>query len=306
MKKPILTPVNLGVALGYGIAGYFLKGGYDAFRFYLRSPTLEATAPAWVYLVTYPLGILRWPFGWQILIVGTVLTAGVASNLWKDSRWWVVTFSGPLLWTIWLGQIEIFPILGVILCTLVMKQKLHPAWLGVGWLALITKPQVGLGLLLVYTWWIWREMGIKAILWAGFSALAILAPTFLIWPEWVQNWSIAVRELNPTWWNATIWPYGLFALPLALLPIQMSRQRRLRMVSAASLLASPYFALYHCSTLLTFSSKPYDLLFSWLPVVIGLLFFEQWAGLGWILPAMILATDLFDLYRIRIKKIDKQ
>ena len=78
------------------------------------------------------------------------------------------------------------------------------------------------------------------------------------------------------------------------------------MVAAATLLASPYFALYHCTMMLTFSSKPYDLLLSWLPVFIGLLFFEQWAGLGWMLPALILATDIIDLYRIKMKKMDEQ
>ena len=39
------------------------------------------------------------------------------------------------------------------------------AWLGVGWHALITKQQVGLGLLLMSSWWIYREEGVKTILW---------------------------------------------------------------------------------------------------------------------------------------------
>lgn len=284
----------LGAAVGFGAACFFLPGGYDARQFYLHAPVADTTAPAWVYLLTYPLGLLPWPWGWGILTMGSIYLAGRAAefrNVGMYSKWWIVVFSAPMVWNVWLGQIEVFPIIGLLLSELVWRRRIHPLWLGAAWLGLLTKPQVGAGLLLVIGYWIWREQGWRAILWAAASSCGIALLTLALWPGWPLRWLIALRDLNPSWWNAAIWPYGLLALPLAFLSTAQPI-RRLRLVGAATLLASPYFALYHCAALLTLADSAWALALSWLPVVLGMTFFGEWMKLGWLLPFSILVMDL--------------
>jgi hypothetical protein len=299
-----INPALLGTAVGFGAACFFLPGGYDALRFYLHAPTAETTAPAWVYLLTYPLGLFPWPWGWAILTTVSVYLAGLRlSSVFPASGggkwWWVAVFGAPLVWNIWLGQIEVFPVAGLLLSGLVWKRRLHPLWLGLAWLGLLTKPQVGAGLLLIISAWVWQEQGKKAIFWAGLSAMGVILLTLALWPGWLFRWVAAVRALQPGWWNAALWPYGLAALPLAFLPLAMPPERRLRMVGAATLLSSPYFALYHCLTLTTLADTPLALAFSWLPVILGATLGGEWMKWGWLLPVSMLIMDVLGIIKER-------
>jgi hypothetical protein len=201
-----------------------------------------------------------------------------------------------VIWNFWLGQIELFPTVGLMLSLLVWRRQAHPAWLGVAWLALAAKPQVGLGLIALLTWWICRDQGLKVMFPAGAAAAGILLLTTLLWPNWLMIWLTAIQEFTPTWWDASIWPYGLLAWPVALLPVSMKPQRRLRMIASATLLGSPFFAYYHCATLMTLVEHPIALLLSWIPVT-GLLYLENWMRWGWVLPAAFLAIDFVEVYR---------
>jgi hypothetical protein len=233
--------------------------------------------------------------GWQFLTFISVLSAGVTGFVWANKRWWIVLVATPMLWNIWLGQIEVFPIVGLLLTGLILQRKIHVAWLGVSWLALLTKPQVGLGILIMQIYWIWRdtELRPRAFLYAIGVFAAVVALTVALWPSWIPNWLLTLRTFTPTWWNAAIWPYGLLAWPIVLVASQKtSHQQKLRMFSAASLLGSPYFALYHCTTLLTVTDSFAAILLSWGIVLIGNGMPEKWMKWGWLLPAGILVNDL--------------
>ncbi len=292
------TVILLGIALGYSVAVLFLPGGYDALTFYLRAPFPNTTAPAWVYLITYPLSLLGWPLGWQLIAFITVLSAGLAGFVWGNKRWWIVMVSAPFLWTVWLGQIEFIPILGIVLTGLVLQKRIHIAWLGPSWLALMSKPQAGLGVLILQGLWLWREQQSekRGLLLAVATFAFPLMITFVAWPDWLPNWLGTMRTFNATWWNASIWPYGLLVWPLVLyVSRNASRLQRARMFSAASLLGSPYFALYHCTTLLTLSDSVLALPLSWLIVLLGRGVPDRWMQWGWILPAGLLIADLITL-----------
>ena len=208
----------VGMALGFAIVVAYLPGGYDALMFYLRPPFPESTAPAWIYLVTAPLSKLPWPLGWQILVFATLLSAGVASWVWGNTRWWLVACSAPMVWSIWLGQIEVFPLVGLVVGGLVLQRKIDSTWLGIACLALMTKPQVGYGILLFFLYRTWsdKDLGLQALLKALIPIAGVLVLTVLIWPEWPLNWLRTLREFQPTWWNAAVWPYGLLGWPVAL------------------------------------------------------------------------------------------
>ncbi|HCE17320.1 MAG TPA: hypothetical protein DEQ80_05635 [Anaerolinea thermolimosa] len=288
----------LAVAAGFAIAGSFLPGGFDAFYFFMRSPRTDTVVPAQAYLFTVPLSWLGWPNSWQVLIFLTILGAGLAALAWDNRNWWVAVFSAPMVWNIWLGQIEIFSIAGLLVAAFLIKRRVHPAWVGLMWLLFSVKPQVGLGPLLLVSWWVGRDRGFKALLWGLPVAGLTLAFTFLFWPGWVERWLVNVLyfQPNPTG-AAAIWPYGLVFIPLAVLPREVDRKKRLRMIAAATLLASPYFILYHISTLMVLVSSPLAFLLSWALVYPASALAGTWRMWGWVLPATILLVDFTTHYQ---------
>lgn len=288
----------IAVAAGFAIAGSFLPGGFDALNFYLRYPRTDTAVPAQAYLFMVPLSWLGWPYRWQVLIFLTILGAGLAALAWDNRNWWVAVFSAPMVWNIWLGQIEIFSIMGLLVAALLIKRRVHPAWIGLIWLLFSVKPQVGLGPLLLVSWWVGRERGFKALLWGLPVAGLAFILTAVFWPAWVDRWlvNILLFHPNPTG-AATIWPYGLAFIPLAVIPREVNRKKRLRMIAAATLLASPYFILYHISTLMVLVSSPLALLLSWVLVYPASALSETWRMWGWVLPATILLVDFSTHYR---------
>ncbi|RMH32748.1 MAG: hypothetical protein D6694_15820 [Gammaproteobacteria bacterium] len=291
-----------GVALGYGLSVRYLPGGYDAFVFYIKAPFSGTTAPGWVYLCTYPLSLLEWPFGWQILTFVSVIVVGITGMLSGNKRWWGALVSAPLLWDIWLGQIEIIPLTGYLLTLLVITDRIRPMWLGLSWLALLTKPQVGLGaiVLQIIWWWVINPRKWKELLCAMGIFIGIVTLSILLWPKWVSDWLHVMRTFHATWWNAAIWPYGLLAWPVSIFIAtrKVTKPRmQLRTLAASSLLGSPYFALYHCTTLLAFTEDKFSFLLSWLIILVGKGIPNHWMGWGWLLPVWVLITDIMNVIR---------
>lgn len=285
-------PAMAGCVIGFGLAVQFWPGGYDGLEFYLKAPGPNMTAPAWVYLLTWPLSWLGWPLSWQVLTMATVLVVALVASRSGNRWWWAPVISLPLLWNIWLAQIEVLPVAGVLVAYLMSRWKLHPAWLGVAWLLLMVKPQVGAGLALLFAWWAWRERGLRSLWPAGCVVVAVVAATVWLWPAWIGNWLSTMGTFEATWWNAAIWPYGLLAWPVALMPGKIGRERRMRMVAAATLLGSPYFALYHATMLVALAASPLLAAASWLPLVAGSILGVGWMQWGWWLPALSLARDV--------------
>lgn len=276
MKYVIL----LGVAIGYGVGCAFWPGGYDALVWYMRPWFSGTTAPAWVYALTYPLSLLGWPLCWQVLVVLTVLAVGVTAFVWDNESWWAVLFSAPLMWAVWLGQIELFPVAGLLITGLVLRGRIHPAWLGVSWLAYLTKPQVGLGLLVLQLIWFRR-----ALFWSVVVCVAILVVTVVVWPGWILDWVLRMVRFRAEW-NASIWPFGLLAWLVVIPFFRVATDReKVCLVLAATVLSSPYFLPYHCLTMLTLVGSPLVVGLSWLTVFLG----DSW---GWLLPAGVIVYVL--------------
>jgi len=142
---------------------------------------------------------------------------------------------------------------------------------------------------------VWHDqaLGRKAITRAFGVCATILAITIAIWPTWIPSWLLRMQDFEATWWDASIWPFGLLVWPVVLLTSQKAPLlQKMRMFSAASLLGSPYFALYHCTTMLTLTDNPLALLLSWLVVLMGRGIPDQWMKWGWLLPAGVLVIDV--------------
>lgn len=282
----------VGLVLGLIAITLFMPGGYDAGLYYLRPWYPEAQAPAWVYLLTAPLRWFPWPLPWTLLVVLNVLGGRWALSVWGERRWWLVFFSVPMFWNLWLGQIEVFPVVGAALGWLVVQRKLHPAWLGVAALALATKVQVGWGIGLLFAFWVWREQGWRALFWGGLIAGALFGLTLLAYPGWVPLYIASLERLAPQtlYFNASPYPYGMLAWLIALWPRDLGRARRVRLVAAATLLSSPYFATYHTTTLMTLNVQPLLLPITWLTVVPAF-FMEFWHAYGWLIPVGLIALE---------------
>jgi len=299
----LASPYLGGVIIAFFAVTRFWPAGFDAQLYYLRTPPDNATTPAWVYLFTYPLSWLGWPLSWQVLATATIIVLAVFYAMRGNRRWWVVVFSAPSLYNAWWGQIEILSILGLAIALLALQKKLSPAWLGLTWLMLAIKPQINYGLILVLLLWCWHALGWRALL-PGFSiSLLLFGLTLMLWPGWIPRLIDVYRHTQLGLSKASVCPYGLLAWPLALLPVPMAPERRLRMVCAASLMGTPYFTLHHCVTLMALTDVPWALVLTWLPMVmIG--YTRDWAMYAGVIPAGIFLYDLYQLYVSRSAKPD--
>lgn len=295
-----VSPAFAGAITGLVAIAYILPGGYDAGLYYLRPWYTDTTTPIYMHWLLEPVARLPWPHGWAALILLTVLAVRFATHVW-ETRWTVALMSMPLLWTVWLGQIELVGVMGAALGWLVVQRKLPPAWFGIALIALLTKPQVGAGLALLFTWWLYRDRGWRPLLWAGLVAGGVGVFTLLVQPDWVGLWIDRLQRLDPgsRYFSSAVFPWGLLAVPLALLPRPVGRIQRARLVAAVTLLASPYFATYHCLTLMTLERRPVVTLVSWLTVAPMLLADNQ--TFGWLIPGTVLLLDAWAITRGRGK-----
>lgn len=289
----------ISIVLGYAVLTLFAPGGDDGYQFYLKPWWPDATAPSWVFLLTAPANPLSWPLRWTALVVFSSLAALWAQRAVGEKRWWIVLLNHAFVINIWLGQIEIVTMIGIALAWLVMERKWHPAWFGIAILCLLTKVQVGVGLIALFTFWMYTEQGIRPFVWGGLTAGLGVGVTLLLYPGWIGDYLNALRTLAPQdqWWNAAIFPYGLIALPFMFIPWNVGKLRRARIVACVTLLASPYFAWYHASTPMLLETRGAMTWLSWLDAVPRLIF--NYKRMGWVVPSLMLAWDVWQIWSER-------
>lgn len=296
-RRPDLVAV-LGCLIGFSAATFILSGGIDAGLFYMRPYWPGTTAPAWVHLLTAPFVPLPWPLPWTALVALSVVGIWAAQRVWGDAPWWMILLSVPMVWNIWIGQIEILPVWGATIGWLVVTRRIAPVWLGLALILLAVKSQVGVGLGLLYTFWVWRDYGLKALVAPAGLALSVIAITVAIYGNWIPDYLHSLAGLAPQeqMWNAAVFfPFGLLAIPVALMPIRMSRRRRTRMVAAATLLASPYFGTYHAVTLMAMEQRR-AVFYACCAIAPPMIAFKS-QQFGSVIPLVALALDAFAALR---------
>ena len=308
-----VSPYFLGTLIGFALAPLFLRGGgADGWSSLLASWRAGTVVPAWIYLVLSPLTLLPFwpcPLRWIVLIVLTLILIRFAVWAWGTKRWWIPVFSMPVFWNFWLAQDEFAHVFGAAAGWLVVQKKLHPAFWGLAGLMLITKVQVGWGLAVLFTFWIWREQGIKALLWAAGVAAGIVGITLIAYPGWFPAWRQVTNGLwdlyiagKHAYSNPVFIPLGGIAWLAAVIPVKMERPRRARMVAAATLLGSPYFLPYHCLTLMTMVRSRIVYWVAWLPIIP--LFCGETTRWAWFIPCAVLLVELWELYQIRRQSVN--
>jgi hypothetical protein len=300
--------IFLGVSIGLVAMTVLLPGGYDSFNYYLRPWRPETTIPGVTQLFLEPLILLPpfpSPLRWTALVVVTILAAYWATAT-LGTRWWITLLSFPFLWMVWHGQIEVFPLVGIALGWLVIHRGWHPVWFGVAVLFLLVKVQVGYGIVLLYGWWLYRRAGLMPLAWASASAGGILLVSLLAYPGWIPFWLESLEDLSPTtrFFNSSVFfPLSLVAWGFALWPADVGHLARVRLFAAATLLGSPYFAIYHCTTLMTTLNNRWMLAVSWLAAIPVIAFpqarFDWSQRFGWLIPTVVIVVEMWRIYQKR-------
>jgi hypothetical protein len=287
-KDPyIISPIAIGSAIGIALACFLLQGGYDAFFVFFTDKI--QTVPAWVHLITRPIGWIPWPTSWAILSLLTVLTVIWAKREF-GGRWWLGVFSAPVLWEIWSGQIELLVIIGLIIALRVLDKRLPPIWLGVAVLLILSKPWVGWALVLLIIWFSIRDFGIRKLLPAAWVALGIIVITLFIWPNWLISLYETSRNFVLDDTNGALFPWGLLSWVFVI--GARNRLELTRRVTAASILSSPYLRLYHSSVLIVLDDDISTFVVGWGILGTSLLGLP-WQQFAWVLPLFCLIKDKY-------------
>ena len=239
-------------------------GGWDLVWQYSHY-VADAPTPVWVWLIMSPLGWLSYPLMWYVWTAISIMIVTACAKVFGVKFWWLVPLSGAAMFNLWLGQIEALVLLGMTLGWFVMQRKLHPALMGVAWLLMALKPQVAALPALLFAYWLWKERGWKVVASGAGVSVAIIGASLALFPAYPHDIMHTMRTYIPPSSNASVFPFGLAALPLIAWP-GLDRITRLRVALAANLLCSPYILLYHTTTLLAVVGNHALMLLSWLPI----------------------------------------
>ena len=261
-----------------------MMGGYDLIGHTLWY-TADSTMPAWGLLFTFPFRWLPYPAVWYTWVFFSLVTVGICMFVFGTrSKLLAVALSYSMIAGLWYGQTEPLILAGIALGWLVVQRKAHPAFMGVAWMLMLIKPQVGLLPAILFAFWLWESKTHGALLSACLVATTIFLLSVAIWPQWISNYAAMSAAFIPPETNGAIWPAGLVALPLVMWP-GLSRLARLRVALAVNLIASPYVQSYHAVVSLAVSGSMFGALVSWLPLAVNL------QHIAWLIPAAVLVGE---------------
>jgi hypothetical protein len=208
-------------ALMVGISVLLPVPGGDWYNHWLPRQNLY-DYPPWVAVLLFFLPSL--PF-----LSGLTLTAMFLA-MWKRQARWIHIMAAftamPLYWTLWLGQVDAVPMLGLM-------------FLPWGIPLVLLKPQVAVW----YTWTWWRKRPDKWRIVLG--VLVFIGSTFLVWGWWPA--SKAVPATITSVYNLSLWklwwPLGLAAAIGALLESDPDRAMALGAMASPYIQGSSYLVL---------------------------------------------------------------
>lgn len=284
-KENFWWVASFGVLAGITIAAFTLPGGDDLYRYYqpFAQGCLDCGfVPYFAQWFLWPLLLLHHPLAWPIWTLLCMAGFFVLLRFTKvNPLFFLVSF--PMLGQIWLGQIDIFVCIGLVI--LVFSR--NPFLRGLGIALALIKPQLTV-LVIFFMLMFEKRQDLWKIL--TIPTLTIVASLFvygLSWPyTWLQN---AFARLPVHVWrlaSATSWRYGIILLPLPLL----FRDRRKRMLVSllVSSLATPFFGVYSYIIFLLFDTPWWAVVLSFAWIAAYPLFQANAMQFAWVLPLSLL------------------
>jgi hypothetical protein len=207
--------------------------------------------PPWAILPLLPFALLPEEVGRVFLIVvALAVFAYVAQRLGASKIALIAVLVSPLvLHEVLNGNIDWLAVLGVV----------FPPWLGLFFI--VIKPQVGLGVIIFWLVFAWKEGGVKKVI-KTFAPVSIAYGVSLIV---FGFWPLTINKALILWWNTNIWavsiPVGMqhiwdlqsvvnssfwpLSIPVGLaLLVTAIRKNDIRYAMGASPCLSPY-VLFH-------------------------------------------------------------
>ncbi len=209
------------------------KSPYSVERFF---------AAPWSVIPLIPFALLPEPFGKTgVLLLGFLTFVYIAYKLGAP-RASIIIFllSASVIGCLWWGNIEWMPLLGVVL----------PAPIGL--IFAITKPQVGIGIVIYWFIYTLRTKGLWNVIKTFMPVTVLTLLSFWIYGLWPlrfqQTLALSIRGKQ---YNTSLWPQGIFIGVWLLYKAIQSNQPKIAVTS------SPFLS-------------PYALPFTWVSVLVGL------------------------------------
>lgn len=212
-------------------------------------------SPVWVAILFSPLSVFTREIAYRIY--AAILFGSYLFIIWKISKQDLVvsliaSFSPFVFMTMQYGNIDWLVLLGL----------LTPKYLGI-WL-ILTKPQMGFTLAILWAWKIFKDEGLRALFVAFTPVTLGLLVSILL----------GMRLPNPgnlSSWSADIWPYGLIIGIPALIMGLKKKDENLALATAPFL--TPYIGPMSWAAILPFAMKNRKYIsvavaLSWLMVII--------------------------------------
>jgi len=343
--KAYLWPIILLAILCVMYEAFFVPVGYDFFHWFkpvpqkwlmegirLYADTPGFFNPPWTVWTLLPLALLPVHLGMGALIVFTILI--IAVTIWyltEGDRWTgvitvAVSLAFPTLALFHYGQIEIFPLAGILLGYYALRRRC-PWILGVALLLLVTKLNVGAPIAVVYCIlalrWPWKEYA-KVIIVPTIAFILTLPMFGLDWPARYIHIHFDSRGVHMGWWGnispwelvirgkVPLWVMGFFCLGLWIITTRQLQKRglclyTLGLLTSTMVLTSPRVSsqshLFVLTTafvyLVTCSPKiaAFCYLFTFLPLL-RIPFGLEIGILDSLLPLMAFVLSLFCASRI--------
>ncbi len=194
-------------------------------------------SPVWVAILFSPLSVFTREIAYRVY--AAILFGSYLFIIWKISKQdlivsLIASFSPFVFMTMQYGNIDWLVLLGLI----------SPKFLGI-WL-ILTKPQMGFTLAILWAWKIYKDEGIRA-LFVTFTPVTIGLLVSLM---------LGMRLPNPgslSSWSADIWPFGLLLGIPALVIAFQKRDEYLALGTAPFL--TPYIGPMSWAAILPFAMK---------------------------------------------------
>lgn len=270
-----------------------LPGGFDYLHYFYR---LARGCVACTYNPYFTEWFMR-PFGvveaWRVSYI--LFCAFSMFALYRSARAFggnpLIALASPtFMWILWLGQIDLLPVLGLALAWWALQQDRH-VLMGVGLLLMATKPQMmGFALLLMLWWGGWK---------AWLIPIAAAVASFAIYGlDWVSRW---LSYTPQTMFGGDAWFYissiwlligvvGVFALKRE----KEHRLVRVQYLVTATLIGVPYIGAYSFFVLTVFRLRWWEVVAGYIAfALMGVTGNQWWLGVLLLQPLLIMGRLLW-------------
>jgi hypothetical protein len=245
--------------------------------------------PYFTSWLLFPLSWLPWKANY-LAWAAITLAAFVAAARYYGTDPIRVVLSFPMMWALWLGQIDALPLAGLVVGDYALRRS-QPFLLGAALVLMATKPQLTLAVMALYL------LHTSSLLRTLLLPAGVAALSFAVWGiGWPLEWLTQRPGFDYTPWLASLWPWGLIAfLPALWLPLELSKRRKALLYASA--IGLPFFGSYSYTLFLVEGAPWWAVAATYAPILLVMLAGPQAARLMVVVPIVLLSLEILAAYR---------